>query len=118
MNWEVEFYKDEEGKEPVPDFLSSLPSGTRAKVVKLIDLLAEQGVLLKEPYTRHVRRKLRELRIKDNVGLFRVFYFTYTGRRFILLDGFLKKTDKTPKREIEIAEKRMKNFMERHGGRK
>ena len=117
MSWEVEFYKDDIGKEPVSDFLDSLPSGTRAKVVRLIELLAEQGVLLKEPYTRHIRGKIRELRIKDNLGLVRVFYFTFTGRRFILLHCFLRKTDKTPEKEIELAGRRMKDFVERHGGK-
>ncbi len=117
MSWEVEFYKDRLGREPVPEFLNDLPSGTRAKVVKLIALLSEQGVLLKEPYTRQIRGKLRELRVHDHLGHVRVFYFTFTGRRFILLHGFLKKTDKTPVREIEIAEKRMRDFMERYGGK-
>jgi phage-related protein len=117
MGWEIEFYKDGTGKEPVADFLAGLSPGTRAKVVRMIDLLAEQGVLLKEPYTRQIRGKIRELRIKDNLGHIRVFYFTFTGRRFVLLHSFLKKTDKTPKREIELAERRMKDFMERYGGK-
>jgi len=116
MNWEVEFYKDGSGREPVFAFLNDLPAGTRAKVVRLIDLLSEQGVLLKEPYTRRIRGKLRELRVKDHLGNVRVFYFTFTSRRFVLLHGFLKKTGKTPAREIDLAEKRMKDFMERYGG--
>jgi phage-related protein len=117
MAWEIEFYKDKNGKEPLAEFLDDLPIKTKARVVKLIDLLAEQGVLLKEPYTRQIRGKLRELRIKDNLGHIRVLYFTFTGRRFVLLHGFLKKTDKTPEREIELAEKRMKDFIERYGGK-
>lgn len=116
MAWEIEFYKDKSGREPFAEFLNDLPIKARARVVKLIDLLAEYGVLLKEPYTRQIRGKIRELRVKDNLGHIRVFYFTFTGRRFILLHGFLKKTDKTPEREIEIAEKRMKDFIERYGG--
>lgn len=52
MSWEVEFYRDRNGKEPLAEFMNDLPISLRAKVVKLIDLLAEQGVLLKEPYTR------------------------------------------------------------------
>ena len=116
MHWEVEFYKDRNGREPVSEFLSDLPAGIRAKVVKLIDLLSDQGVLLKEPYTRQIRDKLRELRVKDHLGHVRVLYFTFTGRRFVLLHSFLKKTDKTPEREIVFAEKRMKDFMERYGG--
>jgi len=117
MAWEIEFYKDINGREPLTEFLNDLPIKTRVKVVKLIDLLAEYGVLLKEPYTRQIRGKLRELRVKDNIGHVRVFYFTFTGRRFVLLHGFLKKTDKTPEREIELAEKRMMDFIERYGGK-
>lgn len=97
--------------------MNDLPISLRAKVVKLIDLLAEQGVLLKEPYTRQIRGKIRELRIKDHLGHVRILYFTFTGKRFILLHGFLKKTDKTPEREIETAEKRMKDFIKYYGGK-
>lgn len=117
MNWEVEFYKDGTGREPVIEFLDDLPISTRAKVAKLIDLLSEQVVLLKEPYTRQIKGKIRELRVKDNFGNVRIFYFTFTGRRFVLLHGFLKKTDKTPEKEIKLAEKRMKDFIEHYGGK-
>ncbi len=116
MHWSVEYYKDGKDNEPVADFIDALPHSTRAKVFRIIDLLAQNGVLLKEPYTRQVKGKIRELRIKDSQGAIRVLYFTYTGRRFILLHSFLKKTDKTPRKEIEIAEKRMKDFIDRQGG--
>jgi phage-related protein len=116
MDWTVEYYRDERGKEPVADFIVSLPYETRAKVFRLIDLLGEYGVLLKEPYTRQVRDKIRELRIKDNKGAIRVLYLTYTGKRFILLHGFFKKTEKTPEKEIKIAENRMKDFINRQRG--
>lgn len=116
MSWEVEVYRDRSGREPAREFLDGLPVGTRARIVKLIDLLSESGVLLKEPYTRHNRGKLRELRVKDSLGHIRVLYFTFTGRRFVLLHGFAKKTGKTPEREIDLAEKRMQDFIERHGG--
>jgi len=116
MAWDIEFYRDVAGKEPLTEFLNGLPVKTRAKVVRLIELLADQGVLLKEPYTRQIRGKIRELRVKDHLGHVRVLYFTVTGRRFVLLHGFLKKTDKTPEREIELAEKRMIDFVERYGG--
>jgi|GEM_PF-71608 len=115
MNWKIEFYKDKEGQEPVIDFLDSLFPPARAKAVKLFNMLVEYGVLLKEPYTKQIKGKIRELRIKDSQGAIRVLYFTYTGRRFVLLHGFIKKTDKTPEREIEIAEKRMNDFIQREG---
>lgn len=116
MAWGIEFYKDKNDREPVKEFLNSLVLPTRARVAKLFNRLTEYGVLLKEPYTRQVRGKIRELRIKDSQGAIRVLYFTYTGRRFILLHGFIKKTGKTPVQDIELAEKRMRDFIIREGG--
>jgi phage-related protein len=118
MNWTVEYYKDNKGNEPVADFIDSLPVGTQTKVFRLIDLLGDYGVLLKEPYTKQIKDKIREIRIKDKRGAIRVLYFTFTGRRFILLHGFAKKSDKTPEKEIEIAEKRMTDFLQRYGGKR
>jgi phage-related protein len=116
VEWIAEYYKDAEGKEPVADFIDSISDKTRAKVFRIIKMLKDYGVLLKEPYTRQVRDKIRELRIKDWQGNVRILYFTYTGRRFILLHGFIKKTDKTPVNEIEIAENRMYDFLQRERG--
>jgi len=50
VNWTVEYYRDRKGREPVADFIDSLPVGTRAKVFRLIKLLGDYGFLLKEPY--------------------------------------------------------------------
>lgn len=116
MDWIIDYYKDAHGNELVKEFLNSMPSPAKAKAMRLIEKLAEHGVLLKEPFTRQVRGKIRELRIKDVQGNIRILYFTYTGRRFILLHGFIKKTGKTPEKEIEIAEKRMNDYIKRHGG--
>ncbi|MBI4847534.1 MAG: type II toxin-antitoxin system RelE/ParE family toxin [Nitrospirae bacterium] len=115
MHWTVEYYRGKDGKEPASDFLESLSTDARAKVFRLIKLLKDYGVLLKEPYTKQIKGKIRELRIKDSQGAVRILYFTFTGKRFILLHGFIKKTDKTPEREIEIAEKRMNDFILREG---
>ncbi len=116
VNWTVEYYRDSKGREPVADFINSLLVNTQAKVLRLLDLLSRYGVLLKELYTRQVRGKIRELRIKDGEGAIRILYFTYTGRRFILLHGFIKKTEKISHRDIGIAEKRMNDFLQRQGG--
>ena len=116
MMWSVEYYCDIHGKEPVANFIDSLSMELQTKILRYIDLLARYGVLLKEPYTKQIRGKLRELRVSDKSGNVRVIYFTYTGRKFILLHAFMKKTMKTPKTDIDIAERRMKDFMERLGG--
>ena len=116
MAWTVEYYRDAKGREPVAQFLDSLPIGTQAKVFRLIDLLARYHVLLKEPYTKQITGKVRELRVVDAIGKIRVLYFAHTGKRFILLCGFVKKMGKTPKREIDIAENGMQDHLKQHGG--
>src|SRR3972149_1798405 len=116
MAWIVEFYRDRKGNEPVAEFLDSLPLNTRAKMVRLIDLLSKKTVLLKAPYTKKVKGKIREVRVKDKEGAVRILYFSFTGKKFILLHGLIKKTNKTPKGDIEIAEKRMNDFLQRYRG--
>jgi len=115
MQWIVDYYKDAKGNEPVKEFLDSLSLSAKTKMMRLIEFLTEKGILLKEPYTKQIKGKIRELRVKDKQGAVRILYFTYTGRRFILLHGFIKKTDKTPEREIKIAEKRMIDYINIHG---
>ncbi|VAX20562.1 hypothetical protein MNBD_NITROSPINAE04-2592 [hydrothermal vent metagenome] len=68
---------------------------------------------VREPYVKPIKgyKKLFELRAKGKSGIARVFYFTFKERKIILLHGFVKKTDKTPAREIETAAKRMKEAM-------
>ncbi len=107
MDWVVEFYMDSKGREPVADFIDSSPIETQAKILRLIDLLALHGILLKEPYTKQIKGKLRKPRIIGRAGNARILYFTHTGKRFILLHGFVKKTAKTPAAEIDIAERQM-----------
>lgn len=104
---------DSNGKEPVADFVDSLPIKVQAKILRLIDLLANYGILLKEPYTKQIKGKLRELRITARSGEVRILYFAFTNRRLILLHGFMKKTKKTPIQDIEIAERRLKDFVKR-----
>lgn len=113
MDWFVEYYRDGKGKEPVAEFIDALSKEARAKVFRTIKLLKDYGVLLKEPYTRQIKGKIRELRVTDRAGKIRVLYFAFTGRRIILLHGFIKKTEKTPLSEIETAEKRMNDFFDR-----
>jgi len=113
MEWTVEFYKDIRGNEPAADFIDSLSEEGQVKILRHIQLLLKYGVLLKEPYTRRVEGKIREVRTTDQNGEIRILYFTYTGKRFILLHGFIKKTKKTPPEDIKIAQKRMDDFLRR-----
>ena len=112
--WSIEFYHNEAGREPAADFLDALPDSARAKAVRYIELLTTYGVLLKEPYTKQIRGKIREIRVADKIGAVWILYFGYIEGRFVLLHSFIKKTDKTPAREIDIAERRMKDFLARN----
>jgi phage-related protein len=62
-----------------------------------------------------VRGKLWELRVRAGRARYRILYFAFVGQRFVLLHGFVKKTANTPRREIEIAERRMVDFIARPG---
>lgn len=113
MEWNIEFYQDRQGNKPVKTFLDTLSHETQVKILRYFKLLKEYGILLKEPYTRQVKGKIREVRLRDDTGFIRVFYFSFTGKRIIMLHGFIKKTSKTPAEEIIKAEKRMNDFLKR-----
>lgn len=107
MKWNVEYYQRDNGKVPVVEFLLSLPPKLRAKAYSEIELLQEHGTYLKEPYVKAIKgnqyKGLFELRIKLGSDTSRIFYFTYHKDTFVLLYGFLKKTNKTPIAELEKA---------------
>jgi phage-related protein len=115
MHWTIDYYEAIDGRCPVKEFVDSLSHEGQAKYIFITKLLTEYGVLVKEPYVKQLtgRKKLFEIRIKDKTGVSRILYFTHTGRKFVLLHGITKKTDKTPLREIETAEERMKDYLSR-----
>lgn len=77
--------------------------------------MEEYGLNIREPYLKPITgsRKLFEIRIKDKSNIHRIFYFAFTGKKLVLLHGFTKKTEKTPGREIAIAERRMEEYLSR-----
>ena len=107
MEWEVVFYIDENGVKPVEEWILGLEENARTVVLRNLDLLEQLGVGIREPYVKHLEKKLYEVRAKDRKGIYRIIYFAHTGKRFVLLHGFVKKTQKTPRKEIEMAKKRM-----------
>lgn len=115
--FELEFYVKENGKIPVQDFLYSLNPKLRAKAFSDIELLKKLGSELKEPYVKPIKGKnnkgLYELRIKFSSDIARIFYFTYYNNKFVLLYGFIKKTMKTPEKEIDKARKYMEDYKRR-----
>ena len=110
MEWTVEFYKTKDNQSPVEEWLDSLMVSARRKMVRNMLLLEELGLSIKEPYVKPLGDKLYEVRAKDTNGIYRVIYFAYTGKKFIMLHGFTKKTKKTPPKDIALAKKRMEDF--------
>jgi len=84
------------------------PADMRARLARIIDLIKEFGPhKVGMPHVRHIDGKIWEMRAKGRDGIARALYFTATGRRVVIVRGFVKKTQKTPRREIEIAQERM-----------
>lgn len=117
MAYDVEFDQKENGEIPLLDFLESLPPKLRAKTFREIELLKEHGPNLREPYTKPIKgsdnRGIFELRVKFSTDISRVLYFSYTGRAFVLLHGFVKKTNSTHSREIDKARKYKEDYERR-----
>jgi phage-related protein len=114
VQWQVEFYELEDGSSPVQDLYSEQNAKVQAKFARIFDLLEEHGTSVKYPYVDSITdTKLFEMRIEQKTNIYRILYFACTGRRFILLHGFQKKTQKTLKRYIEMAESRRKEFISR-----
>ena len=115
--WEVEFYKTENNKIPVEDFIKNLSEKEESKIYREIDLLKQKGIYLGFPFTSKIEgsdyKNLWELRIKFSSNNFRIIYFLHTKKTFVLLHGFTKKTNRTPKRELEIAKRRMIEYKNR-----
>ena len=102
----LEFYKTEEGKEPVSDFLDSLDGKMAAKLIGLMEILEEKGTELRMPYSEHLDDGIFELRCKLGSIITRALYFFYSGERVIVTNGFVKKRQKTPPGEIKLAKDR------------
>ena len=106
-------YEKENGEVPVEEFLDSVNPKMRAKIYGLMGILQEKGNMLREPYSKHLEDGIFELRCKFGSDITRVLYFFYYEEKIIMTNGFVKKTQKTPKEEIQIAKDRRKDFIER-----
>lgn len=105
MAWTLQ-YHDEKLQQAV----LSLSPGLLARYLHCTDRMIEFGPDLGMPHTRAMGSGLFELRLKSQEGIARVFYCTLVKRRIVMLHQFVKKTDKTPPRELAIARKRMKEW--------
>ena len=105
MNWKVTFYSSRVEAE-----IQALPAGFVARFMRYAERMEIYGPDLGMPHTRPMGEGLFELRLKAAEGIARVFYCTIVGRRIVMLHQFVKKSEKTPKKEMKIARNRIKEI--------
>jgi phage-related protein len=96
--------------EAVQEDILALPDTLAARYVVLSRRMVALGPNLGEPHTKAFGEGLFEMRLKGVEGIGRVFFCTLVGKRIVMLHSFVKKSDRTPLREREIAQSRMKEF--------
>ena len=104
MGWTVETLN-----ETVDAEIEALPEDMRARLARIAKLIEDKGLeRVGEPHVKHVESRLWEMRLKGRSGISRVLYVTAAGRRVVIVRAFVKKTDKAPRREIDLALSRAK----------
>lgn len=114
--YKIEFYTDKKGKNEIEDYLQKLQNKPNKdnnikfkKIVSYIDNLSRYGLSLGEPYIKHLDGEIWELRpIRD-----RILFASWCNNKFILLNIFMKQTQKTPRSEIEKAKKLLEDYKKR-----
>jgi len=103
VTWTVTFYSS-----GVESDVLALPAGFVARFLRYAERMEVYGPDLGMPHTRAMGDGLFELRVKGAEGIARVFYCTVVTRRIVILHQFVKKSDKTPRKELEVARRRLK----------
>ena len=108
QDFDIIFYDKPDGTEPVKEFLDSLDVKMRAKMIRTIVMLQKNGYELREPYS-----KMLNDGAKVGSDISRVLYFFIVGKKVVLTNGFIKKTQKTPKEELERAKQYRAEYLSR-----
>lgn len=113
---QVIFYKTQSGKSPIADFLDSLNAKQAQKVAWVLNLIENSKGVPKEYFKKLTGTSgIWEVRVQSGSNIFRLLGFIHKGRLVILTNGFQKKSQKTPKNEIQIAEQRKSDYILRKG---
>lgn len=114
----IEFYKDRTGKEPIVEYIRELNERAKKskehrirlkKILEYFEVLSQYGTRAGVPYVKHIEGEIWELRPTND----RIFFFYWQEETFVMLHHFIKKTQKTPAREIEQAKRNLADFIER-----
>ena len=115
-NFTVIFYKTE-NTEPIKEFLDSLNDKMAAKILSMLKILEDKGNALRKPKSESINDGIFELRCKVGSDISRIMYFFYYGKKIVITNGFIKKTQKTPIKEIQLAKKRRAEYISREENR-
>jgi phage-related protein len=109
MNWAITYYSESMQQE-----ILAMPAGFLGRYLRYSDRMEVFGPDLGMPHTRAMGDGLFELRLKAEEGIARIFYCTMVDKKIVMLHQFIKKTDKTPPRELETARRRMREVKNAH----
>jgi phage-related protein len=114
---EIELYETHSGRSPVRDFIRGLPATAREKLGRVLDVVRKRP---RVPAT-HLKKlrgteELWEVRVHDRGNEYRLLCFYHEQKRVVLVSGFVKKTERVPTLEIQLAHQRRRDYLSRSGG--
>ena len=112
-DYTIVFYSKENGEEPAKSFIQKLEPKMQAKLIRILDLLQANGPNIGLPYSKYLQNGIFEIRVQQGNDIARILYFFVINRKIILTNGFIKKTQKTPKNEIMLAKKYRSDYERR-----
>jgi len=112
---EIIFYETDFGEKPVEEFLAALDAAVRAKIVRTLELLRTQQIVPAKFWKKLSGSDLWEVRVEYAGNIYRVLAAFAKNNRVILLHAFQKKSQKTPRQDMQIALQRQKRYFQGHG---
>ncbi len=106
MKWKITFFNDKVEAQTL-----KLPTGILANFLHIAEMIENMGPNLGKPYVGRLDSGLYEIRAKGKEGIARSVYCTLKKREIVILHTFIKKSEKTPKKELDLAKKRMKEVL-------
>ena len=107
----VNFYELPSGRSPIEEFIEGLPKGDQARFAEVLVGLEQFGLAYSRVQFKPLRGKLWEIKFSSPGGGFRMAYVLVTAEEMVVLHAFRKSTQKTPLRDLDLAEKRMKEVL-------
>jgi len=106
MKWKITFFNDKVEAQTL-----KLPTGILANFLHIAEMIENMGPNLGKPYVGRLDSGLYEIRAKGKEGIARSVYCTLKKQEIVILHTFIKKSEKTPKKELDLAKKRMKEVL-------